>query len=394
MKVLFVPCHTGGVAHQIPLLALDQMVRDSSIETAFLLPASFHRMLKQAGARVLPVDHNSFRTEMLAYSKFMPDVVVDDLSYFTGFATGLEKLPHVSIQRTGIFLGGIPRNKSHTHSSGFDLEKVRDVTSMGLRQPRTYGDLFSADLKIVPGIRTIEMLPENLRDDPTYYYCGPLLWDDYLMQTSDLADFNSTKLDNFRDFESLHRFFESNRGRKVVYATFGTVASAGDEVVNCIKYLFDRDVAVVTNIGADRLAGHRQEIYYYARYLPMNFVCSRVDLAIHHCGCGTYHYPILHNLPSVTIGTMCYDRDDIALRLQELGVSEHVPAPGECEDFVERFKRAVEKYLDGPESRIQQVKARLAALNEEIERTASSFIFEQVLYRAVELKGRSFDAHG
>ena len=40
-----------------------------------------------------------------------------------------------------------------------ELRDLPDVTFLGLPQPKTFTDFFKADMKIVPGIRSIELLP-------------------------------------------------------------------------------------------------------------------------------------------------------------------------------------------------------------------------------------------
>src|SRR5947209_20161858 len=170
MRVLFVPMAGGGPAHLIPLLALNKMLAgDPSFETAFLVPRTLHEYLGRFGVEVVDVDYrgwfrNGFRTEMLAYNRLSPAVVVDDTSISTAFASRLAKIPRVTIQRTGSFPLGTPRNKNHRHILRFvDLKKLPDVTFLGLRQPTSFADLFEAELKIVPGVRSIEVLPPQLQ---------------------------------------------------------------------------------------------------------------------------------------------------------------------------------------------------------------------------------------
>jgi hypothetical protein len=97
MKVLFTSHLPPHIAHEIPLLALDKLLENSGIETAFLAPSSEHEFLRRMGAQVLNVDHIGFRTEMEAYGEFAPDVVIDDASFTTGFATTLSKIPRIAI---------------------------------------------------------------------------------------------------------------------------------------------------------------------------------------------------------------------------------------------------------------------------------------------------------
>ena len=388
MKVLFVPMMKGGLSHLLPLMALNKMLANTSIETAFLVPGEQHAMLKERGVPFLNIDHNGFRTEIPAYKKFAPDVVVDDASLTTAAATLFTGMPRVAIQRTGMFPGDVPRNPKHGHSmhlSPADLRKQwAALAHLGLPAPKVLSDLFRASYKIVPGIPSIETLPEALRDDPTYFFAGPLVMDDYLVgNISGKYGFN---LSTSQNLAPLQEFFEKHRDRKRVYVTFGTVARPTQEVRDCLQFLMDNGLAVVSNIKLDNLSEAHQALHYYAAYLPMHYVCSNVDVMVHHCGCGTYQYPVMHEVPSIIVGTQCFDRDDVGMRLEELGTSVYLPGPQENENFVSDFKRTIEQFFADSGRLIQEKKKNLAALNREVERTVNNFNFESVLQKAA---GRS-----
>jgi hypothetical protein len=227
------------------------------------------------------------------------------------------------------------------------------------------------------------VLPEGLRDDPSYHFAGPLLLDDlFIRQFGELRP-GSLDVNSLRRFEPLEAFFEKQRGRRVVYLTFGTMARASSPIFECVRHLLDGGAAVVSSVRPEGLTGRQEEAYYYGGYLPMHYVCSKVDLMIHQCGSGTYHYPILHGVPAITVGTRCFDREHVALRLAQRGVSVHLPAPDECEDFVTLFKEAVGRYFDPSGEFMEEKKRRLAALNEEIRETSAAFDFESVLRKTV-----------
>ena len=394
MKVLFVPLPEGGAAHLIPLLALNQLLANTKIETAFLVPRSMQEFLRQFGVQVVDIDNrrytqNGLRTEMRAYKKFNPDVVVDDANPGTGLASALARVPRVAIQRTGMFPGGEPRNKNLRHSMAHsELRDLPDVTFLGLPQPKTFTDFFKAEMKIVPGIRSIELLPAHLQDDETYVFSGPLLLEDFMMGEvglSSLKDLDkSLKINRFKDFGPLRQFFEAHRNGPIIYATFGTHAEVFGPLQEALRYLLDNGVAVVSSISIPDLSNAQREAYYYANYLPMHFVCSNVDLMIHQCGSGTYHYPILHGLPTITVGSGCHDREDVGERLMELGVSLHLPGPGEQIDFRERFKAAIDQYLTDPSGFLPEREKKLRELNREIQETSAGFNFAEVLYSAIE----------
>ena len=384
MKVLFVPMMAGGLSHLLPLMALNKMLANTSVETAFLVPRQQHALLRAGGIEILDIDHQGFRSEIPAYKKFAPDVVVDDASLSTGAATLFTGVPRIAIHRTGMFPGDVPRNPKHGHSmhlSPDDLKKGwTALAHLGLPAPKVLSDLFRAPYKIVPGIPSIEILPPALQNDPSYFFSGPLVMDDYLV--GNMSRGNGFSLSDAKNFDSLQKFFESNRDRKRIYATFGTVAKPTQEVRDCLQFLMDNGIAVVSNIKLDDLNEVHQALYYYARYLPMHYVCSNVDVMVHHCGCGTYQYPVMHEVPSIIVGTQCHDRDDVGMRLEDLGTSVYLPGPQENENFVSDFKRTIEQFFADSGRLIEEKKANLAALNQEVDRTVSNFNFESVLQKA------------
>jgi hypothetical protein len=405
MRALFVPCPSGGPAHFIPLLALSRKLESADIKAAFLLPRSLRQFAAQFRLEVLDVDHQpfgteGFRSEMRAYKLFSPDVVIDDTGLTTGFATSMMKLPRVTVQRTGVFPHATPRNASHRHSLGgqdADVKQLPDVTFLGLRQPQTLSDLFSADAKIVPGIRSIEVLPPPLATDRTYFFSGPLLAEDWFVEYTEAASSASSSptpsatsapLSLSKDFTAVERFLGQHRQRRRVYLTLGTVAQAGSAIRACILHLLERQFAVISNIPVDGLASDVQDRFFCATHLPMHLVCGNIDLMVHQCGSGTYQYSILHEVPAVTVGTRCFDREDVALRLEELGVSIHLPAPEESIDFEARFRDAIGRYFTLDGALLSQSKGRLKALNDEVARTVSAFDFERILRTAASKRSR------
>jgi hypothetical protein len=349
---------------------------------------------------VLDIDYyqGKFRKELTAYGRFSPDVVIDDTNPTTGFTTTLAKLPRVTIQRTGFFPGGVPCDPNYRLSFEMNVKRMQDVTFMGLQQPQKLSDMFNANCKIVPGIPSIEALPPSLSFDPTYYFSGPLLLEDYLMgQIYNLSAPVDQIIDSLsrlngassleRSFTALDRFFAEHARRRRIYVTFGSRAGAGAPLLSCIRRVLRQGIAVVTSIKVEGLTAEEQQYYFYAPYLPMNFVCKNVDLMIHHCGSGAYHYPIMHQLPMITIGTQTIERDCVARRLEELGVSTHLGAPEERADFEEAFQEVVERYFVSDGAPVAEMRQRMAALNEEISRTAAAFNLEAVLHKAVQCSG-------
>lgn len=376
MRVLLVPFHDGGVAHAIPLMALQRRLGDTC-ETTFLLPATGHDAFRTAGLRVLDIDHDgSLRTELAAYRLFAPDVVLDDNSLSTGFASTLARLPRVTVQRTGTFPGRSPRVPAQRHSLGIELSRLPDVTALGLPQPHSVADLFRADAYIVAGVPSIEVLPESLRHDPSWFFAGPLFMDDQLISFDHgTARTDAAALD---DFSALTRFFAAQAGRATVLVTMGTVARAAAGLHEAMRVLLAEGHALVTTIELD-LGGDSAERCFQARYLPLDFVCQRVHLAVHQSGCGTYHYPLLHGVPAITVGTGCHDREDVAWRLEELGLSVHLPSPDDCSDFPTRLLASARRLMGSTDPARSQAFARVRA---ELASVGAAFDIQAVLRHA------------
>lgn len=400
MKLLFIPSPSGGLAHLIPLLALRRLVVDDSWQSAFLLPQHMHGLVKEMGYEVLNLDHqpfgsSGFRSEMRACHTFAPDVLIDDCGLTTGFTASLMHIARVTIQRTGIFPGGVARNPRHRHSlnlSDNDLRHLPDLTVMGLKQPTKMSDLFEAEAKIVPGVASIEVLPSALVGDASYYFSGPLLLEDYLAEPTSRADsvgasekpaIRVPQLKSVENLRPVQEFLSNNQQRRRVYVTLGTEAKPTDAVRECICWMLDQGMAVITNVPLDTPGAAAQGHFHYAPYLPMHTICSTVDLMVHQCGSGTYQYSLLHCVPSITIGTQCYDREDVALTLEEAGVSVHIPDPREQANFAAALQGAVQRYFAQDEAGLKQAKARLKVLKREVDDTVAEFDFEKVVRSAV-----------
>jgi UDP:flavonoid glycosyltransferase YjiC (YdhE family) len=370
-------------------MSLEAKLSNGDHDTAFLLPAEFHPLAKELKLKVVDVDHKAhdgLRTEMVAYQKFKPDVVVDDASVYTFFVKQVAKKPRAAVQRTGMFPGAIPKSKTHVHSMGrnVNMKEFEMVRNFGLHVPQHFEDLFAAEMKIVPGIGEIEVLPEPLKSDPSYVFSGPLLLEDSQLEKVNKYYQEKTGKLVLYSSDLLNTFFNNNQKRFIVYFTFGNVARAENPIFAAIQYLLDNEVAVITNINIGEVPEQQKELYLYSSFLPMHYICSRVNLMIHHCGSGTYQYQILYQLPAITLGTGCWDREDVALRLQELEVSIHLPPPGQCEDFDLLFKGAFDSFFGSSPNLYENARKKLSDLKEESRRVMAAFNFREVLEQAVE----------
>lgn len=375
------PCAHAVLPHLIPLIALESMLAAGRHETAFLVPHAFHKTLESNHKNVLDIDfqiEHSFRNEMLACGHFCPDVVVDDFSFTALLTTKLSNRPRVTIRRTGVFPGSATPNNTYRHSMHskigpeFDFGTFyRDSEAFcGVPAPKNLADICAADMNIVPGIRSVEVLPAALCDDPTYVFAGALIVPDFVVSSGPIDD--------------LRAFFENNQRRPVVFLTLGSVLEPSQSIRDMIGHMLDRGVAVISNVILFDVRPFRNEMFFHAPFLPMHTVCSKVDLMVHHCGSGTYQYAIKHKLPSICLGSQCYDRDDVARRLEELGVAKYIPVD-EASEVAETFRELFDDCVNTTSHWYRTSKRSLDLLKDESDRTAAAFNFEAVLEKAVSI---------
>ena len=179
----------------------------------------------------------------------------------------------------------------------------------------------NAKTKIIPGIPSIEILPETIENKDSFFYSGPLLLND--------------NLSNKNLMDGINAFLELNKSRKKVFITTGLISQAN--ISNYINILLTLGYAVFSTTKLDVEKKFERHLFSNS-FFPLNFICSHVDLVIHQCGSGMYHYPILNKKPTITIGTRRYDREDVALRLEELNISKHVPDSIDNDNYIAIFK--------------------------------------------------------
>lgn len=356
MNILTVPYFAGGLSHLIPLYVLQQryLKKNLEIKNHFLVNSGSQNFLKMQGISCLPIDYtfaddplipansNKIKYELLqmekrAYEIVNPSLIMEDTSFFTPLIAEKNNLPRISIQRTGIFrsINKSYRNPNHVHSleKGISLNKSSIFSKLEVSEEiHDDSDLFflkqyaKPKAKIIPGIPSIECLPQNVENRESYFYSGPLI----------VMDKPSLDLS-----QRLDVFLNSNKQKPIVFITTGTIDKTPIE--SFIEFFVKRDYAVITTCNYDINEKHKHEIFYN-KLLPLNYISSISNLIIHQCGSGMYHYPIMNRVPSLTIGTQCYDREDVALRLQELGVSAHIPHPEDNPNYWNIFLDLINKF--------------------------------------------------
>ncbi|KAB7725716.1 hypothetical protein F5984_25690 [Rudanella paleaurantiibacter] len=395
MNILNIPYFAGGLSHLIPLYALHikHLKKDTEIKNHFFVSKHTQNFLRAQGISCVPLDYfedvnesilmlqDSVKTikyvtekEREACERVRPVLIIEDTSLTTPLIAEKNNIPRISIQRTGIFrsIDNYFRNKNHVHSlqKGEHTERslfVSDTISLKTKIFNHSETLFlqqyvKPKAKIIPGIPTIECLPDNIENRESYFYSGPLL----------VMDKPSKEL-SIR----LEDFLNRNKQKPIVFITTGTIDKTPIE--KFIEYFVERGYAVITTCNCDIREPHKQSVFY-KKLLPLNYICGISKLVIHQCGSGMYHYPIMNSVPSLTIGTLCYDREDIAQRLQQLGVSGHIPHPEDNLNYWDIFLKLVKRFEENTLVDFNEINR----LRLEITETSSNFKIDQVLQYALQ----------
>lgn len=381
MKLLTIPTVSGGDSHLIPVYVLHQRYfrRDSTLDNYFLLEKNKSLPFIQNNLKLVDLDYNFenagelsyleirnilFQKELEAFKKIQPSIIIEDSCFSSPLIAEKMNVPRISFHRTGFFrsINERLRIRNHCHSFEKGEGDKRAATIMDFISPANWTgtprcdedylrNYLKAKTKIVPGIRSIEVLPDELSNDESYFFSGPLLVED---NPSEVL------------MGELNKFFSINAQRKKAFITTGLIDRTS--IVDHIEYLLKRNYAVISTLKHE-VSADQQNSFFYNRFLPLNLICAKVDIFIHQCGNGIYHYPILNEKPSITVGTQCYDREDVALRLQQLGVSKHIPHPEDNKNYLSLFAEAIEEFEKGSLTDFETLKK----LKDEIYETMLSF---------------------
>lgn len=372
MNILSIPYITGGLSHFLPLYVLNEKLKQSyNYSNYFLVNQGIQKFLELKRIPFVPTNYSLenelienfdiakineriLEMELEAFNLIKPDIVIEDCSFITPLIAEKRDIPRISIQRTGIFrsIDEKYRNIAHVHS----MQKgERDSgKKSGTEFLKSYAN---ATAKIIPGIPSIECLPENIENKDSYFYSGPLIVND---KPSSLL------------LERLEEFLEINKGKSIVFITTGTIDRT--PIKRYIEYFLSKNYAVITTSDCEIIGKYRKSVFY-KKLLPLSYICQLSDLVVHQCGSGMYHYPIINKVPSITVGTRCYDREDVALRIQDLGVSGHVPHPDDNTRYWDIFIDLVERFENG----LLVNKEMMNKLSLEIKNTTTNFNIRNVI---------------
>ena len=387
MRTLSIPYVFGRLSHLIPLMVLhhNKIRALEKIDNRFLVESSISDMLSRFGMKSVPVHYRTSEieqtqalqlqsvnktildTELKAIEDFKPDLLIEDFCFNSPMLSKRFNIPRISIQRTGMFSASIhERNPRHKHSLEKGMNQLVDVAPGHSMFDEIITEYAKSDAVIVPGIQSIECLPVGIKNSGPYFFSGPLT----------IPDRPSDKFAKaFATFRAL------NADKKIVFITTGLVDEL--KIRAYIELLLNKNYAVVTN---ERVGFEENAALFKWKLFPLNYLCSFVDLVIHQCGSGIYHYPIMHRKPSITLGTQCFDREEIALRLQTLNVSKHTPHHQDNEKHMSIFEGYLQEFEEDQLSDFDSIER----LRNEIEQTTLEFDIKSVFdYCGVRYSQRS-----
>jgi UDP:flavonoid glycosyltransferase YjiC (YdhE family) len=248
------------------------------------------------------------------FEAVQPDVTICDWNKPMWLALQAWRPPcTVSILRCEVLLGYQRRNMFFMNKFPFENPYAVSWTNdclirVGLSPVSDWRNLCKADIIVVPSVPQLDPLPvgaEETYRESVFVYTGPLL----LSAGADIP-------------EALGEWIAScrQRGTPVVLVTLGT--AWGSKIY---RVLAEHFIMVVPDEKERRdLEQGNGPRFQAVGVIDLRRVIERVDLVVHHCGHGTVHSVLLGGKPSLTLPSGEYDREDLALRLEDLCCGRHL----------------------------------------------------------------------
>jgi len=248
-----------------------------------------------------------------------PDISICDWRRDYWLAQRLVPPPcQISILRSENFFGyqrQSPFMPILQHVAGVDPEEnrlLREFNRAPISDPR---QLFQTNVIVIPSLPEFDPLSNETRkiyESSEIIYTGPL-YSEYF----DAAPCH------------LREWAESERrcGRPVVLVTTGTCWGR-DFCLSLMRSMHRAQFSAILAIPKQKtrmeIERHAQPHLFIVEGAQLSALLPECDVVIHHCGHGTFQSVVLAGKPSITIPSYEYDREESALRLQELKCSIHL----------------------------------------------------------------------
>lgn len=371
--------------HMVPVLALGLELQKAGNDVQMVshdattqnLYDRYH--MKTTPATVRPFDpvQNLLQAKKILETH-QPDVTICDWSKDFWLALqAWRPACRVSVLRCELLFGYQRRNLFLPNKFPFEtvdlLDALNDCLSqVGLERIADWRDLCRAEIIVVPSIPELDPLPVGVREhypESTFVYTGPLT-----------LQVGSPTSESLRDWiASCQR-----EGAPVILVTLGTTWGARIYTIlaDCLARTEFSVIMVIPEDDVRQNLEQRNGPRFQAVGLTdLRDLAERVDLVVHHGGHGTLHTVLLAGKPSLMLPSGQYDREDNALRLEDLGCGRHLG-----HDF----------FRNGPDARAFSVAAENVLTDNSIKKDVSAMsktVWEYVHNRGPAELGRALAAH-
>jgi UDP:flavonoid glycosyltransferase YjiC (YdhE family) len=356
--------------HAVPTAALGLEFQRAGNEVVMVThhgkPADLYRRVGLACIDLRPASRRETLAMMLdLFADFDPDITVCDwrLDLWLAQQTFAPRC-RVSVLRCEQFIGYVRRSPFLPDKFGLGKPLpetaeantvLRFLNQRGLSDLRT---LYRTEAIVVPSLPQLDPPPSS-RDypDSEIVYTGPLFVDCFDPPPPSLGIWSAE---------------QRRQGRAVVLVTTGT--AWGSQFLESLARSMDRAgfscvMAIADEQARRTVQGHGHPHLLIVDGARLQDLAAASDAVIHHCGHGTLQAVILAGKPSITIPSFEYDREDNALRIEELGCGVHLSDAVYRRGLdIEQLNAAVDRVLgDG----------RIAAATAAMSRTMAEFVAER-----------------
>jgi hypothetical protein len=324
-KVLCAAAPTYG--HTIPVLRLASALRDWSNDVALL--ARTEEMARVAKDQhvlsiAVPDSPEGQRPDdviLPIIEAHRPDITICDWEdYFWLALRRYRPACRISILRCEQIIGYERRNRflyDHFHLEDGAAAKwvnsaLHERGCAPVVDPR---ELYIADIIAIPSVPQLDPIPDPVSDlyaKTIFVHTGPPILKDGAPISEALCHW---------------LFSHRERGTPVVLITLGT--AWGEHVYGALADCFGGgEFAVLMIIPHERCRlqlKQRDETWLYiSDFTNLLELAKQSDLIVHHCGHATLQTALLAGKPSLTLPSGEYDREDNALRMEDLNCGRHL----------------------------------------------------------------------
>jgi UDP:flavonoid glycosyltransferase YjiC (YdhE family) len=191
------------------------------------------------------------------------------------------------------------------------------LRSMKMEPAADGREIAGAEVIVIPSIPAMDPLPENVSNfypNAHFVYTGPLLLPIEAPLSPDLEDWLLTR---------------RMEGIPIVLITLGTLWRHSNYIYKLLAECFEDSqfaVVMVLPIKEDRdlLKPKNGPRFYATAMVNLLALTRQVDVVIHHSGHATSQTVVLAGKPAITITSGQPDREDIAIRLENLNCVRHL----------------------------------------------------------------------